>query len=190
MANIDVIGVVPNDSVAGQLVGNLRIAGIDQDQISVLMVTGEEKRELEQDDSKAGQSASNVAKKAAIGAVIGLVVGVAAGFGILAMPGMGRIIGTGVFLALFGGMGAVIGGLLGFYTGERESSQVIERYGMALREGQAVVTVTVPDADHAKHTEEVFRAAGAKNINSYLTDEGSVTHEARLQGLTNVTKKA
>jgi hypothetical protein len=190
MANIDVIGVVPNDSVAGQLVGNLRIGGIDQDQISVLVVTHEEENQLAQDDSKAGKGISSVATKAAIGAAIGLVIGVAAGFGILAMPGMGRIIGTGVFLALFGGMGAVIGALLGFYAGERESSQVIERYGMALREGQAVVTVTVPDADHAKHAEEMFRAAGAKNINSYLTDEGSVTNEAGIKGLKDLTKRA
>ncbi len=190
MANIDVIGVVPNDSVAGQLVGNLRIAGFDQDHVSVLVVANQHEDQLAQDDSKAGKGVSNVAGKAGIGALIGLVVGVAGGFGVLQLPGMGPIIGTGVLLALFGGMGAIIGALLGFYSGEGESSQVIERYGMALREGQAVVTVTVPDADHAKHAEEVFRASGAKNINSYLTDEGSVTDEAGSVGLKDLTKKA
>jgi hypothetical protein len=187
MADINVIGVAPNDAVAHQLIGNLRIAGFDQEDISLLMVTHEEENEqLAQDDSQADEGVSEVAGNAAKGAAIGGVTGVLAGLGTLAIPGIGPVIGTGVLLAMFGGMGAGIGGLLGLYSSETVSSQVIERYGMALREGQAIVSVTVPDTETAEVTRDIFVRVGATNINSYMADDGDL---ADTPGITDVTEK-
>ncbi len=187
MPNISVIGVVPNDAVAGQLVGNLRLAGFEQEDISLIMVTREEANEqLVQDDSEADEGVAEVAGKTVKGAAIGGVTGVLAGLVTLAIPGIGPVIGTGVLLAMFGGMGAGIGGLLGLYASEDVSSQVIERYGMALREGQAIVSVTAPDTETAKLAEEIFAASGATNINSYMGDETDITE---APGITDVTEE-
>jgi hypothetical protein len=181
MAGINVIGVVPDESVAGQLVGNLRLQGFAQDSISLIMVEREQEYQLAQDDTQAGEGASEVAGNAAKGAAAGGVLGVLAGLGTLAIPGIGPVLGTGVLLAMFGGMGSAIGGLLGLYASENVSSQVVERYGMALREGQAVVSVTVPDQDTAQQVEELFRTAGATNINSYMGDAPELADEPGLK---------
>ncbi len=180
MANINVVGVVPDEAVAGQLVGNLRLAGFPQDDISLIMVEREKANELAQDDADAGEAVSQVSGNAAKGAVAGGTAGVLAGLGTLMLPGIGPVIGTGVLLAMFGGMGAAIGGMLGLYASEKVSSQVIERYGMALQEGQAVVAVTVPDQDAAQRAEEIFRNAGAVNINSYMGDAPNLDAEPGL----------
>lgn len=181
MAGINVIGVVPNEAVAGQLVGNLRMQGFEQDAISLIMVERERENELAQNDEEAGEGASEVAGNAAKGAVAGGVLGVLAGVGTLAIPGIGPVLGTGVLLAMFGGMGSAIGGLLGLYASENVTSQVVERYGMALREGQAVVSVTVPDQDAAQRVQEVFTAAGATNVNSYMGDAPELADEPGLR---------
>ncbi len=180
MPNINVVGVVPDEGVAGQLVGNLRLAGFKQDDISLIMVEREKGNELAQDDANAGEGVAQASGNAAKGAVAGGVVGVLAGLGTLAIPGIGPVIGTGVLLAMFGGMGTAIGGMLGLYSSETVSSEVIERYGMALQEGQAVVAVTVPDQDEAQRAEELFRNAGAANINSYMGDAPNLDAEPGL----------
>ena len=181
MAGINVIGVVPDEAVAGQLVGNLRLHGFAQDAISLIMVERERENELAQNDEEAGEGVSEVAGNAAKGAVAGGVLGLLAGVGTLAIPGIGPVLGTGVLLAMFGGMGSAIGGLLGLYASETVSSQVIERYGMALREGQAVVSVTVPDEDAAQRVQELFTAAGATNVNSYMGDAPQLADEPGLK---------
>ncbi|MDP9309953.1 MAG: hypothetical protein M3R24_03480 [Chloroflexota bacterium] len=181
MAGINVIGVVPDEAVAGQLVGNLRLAGFEQDSISLIMVERERENELAQNDEEAGEGVSEVAGNAAKGAVAGGVLGLLAGVGTLALPGIGPVLGTGVLLAMFGGMGSAIGGLLGLYASETVSSQVIERYGMALREGQAVISVTVPDQDAAERAQQLFVAAGATNVNSYMGDAPTLADEPGLK---------
>lgn len=181
MAGINVIGVVPNEAVAGQLVGNLRLQGFEQDAISLIMVERERENELAANDEEAGEGVSEVAGNTAKGAAAGGVLGVLAGLGTLALPGIGPVIGTGVLLAMFGGMGGAIGGLLGLYASENVASQVIERYGMALQEGQAVVSVAVPDQEAAQRVEELFRTAGATNINSYMGDEPKLADEPGLK---------
>lgn len=183
MPNINVVGVVPDEAVAGQLVGNLRLAGFNQDDISLIMVEREKANELAEDDAEAGEGVIQVSGNTAKGAVAGGVVGVLAGLGTLALPGIGPVIGTGVLLAMFGGMGTAIGGLLGLYASENVSSQVIERYGMALKEGQAVVAVTVPEQDDAQRAEAIFRNAGAVNINSYMGDAPNLGAEEGLADL-------
>lgn len=185
MPAINVIGVVPNDAVAGQLVGNLRLAGFEQEDISLAIAKREADVDQIQTDDQAAEGLRDVAGKAAKGAAIGGATGVLAGLGTLAIPGIGPVIGTGVLLAMFGGMGAGIGGLLGLYSSEDVSSQVIERYGMALREGQAIVSATAPDTEIAKLAEEIFAASGAININSYMADETDITD---TPGITDVTE--
>lgn len=176
MPDIQVMGVVPNQPAAEQVVGNLRLAGFPQDDVSLIVVSREEaaqSEDLAQADDQTGQGAKEVAGSAAKGAAIGGTTGVLAGLATLALPGIGPVLGGGILLALFGGAGTFVGALSGAFASENVSSEVIERYGMALREGQAVVCVTAHDTETAKAAEELLNGAGASNVNSYLPDAQS-----------------
>ena len=173
MPDIQVMGVVPNRSSAEQVVGNLRLAGFAQDDVSVIMVSREEaahSEELAQADDQTGQGVQEVAGSAAKGAALGGTAGVLAGLATLAIPGIGPILGSGILLALFGGAGTFVGALSGAFASEDVSTEVVERYGMALREGQAIVCVTAHDTENAKAAEEQLNSAGASNVNSYMGD--------------------
>ncbi|MBV9787644.1 MAG: hypothetical protein JOZ51_05695 [Chloroflexi bacterium] len=184
MPNINVIGVVSNEAVAEQLIGNLRVAGYGPDQISLIMGQPEPEADPTQTDDAEAEGLGETAAHAATGALAGSGAGVLAGLATLAIPGIGPVIGGGVLLAMFGGMGAGIGGLIGLYSSENESSQQFERYGVALREGQALVSVTVPDQDAAKQAEELLATGGATNINSYLEDQSNVTDAPGVKDVT------
>lgn len=176
MPDIQVMGVAPHRPAAEQIVGNLRLAGFPQDNVSVIMVSREEAEQaeaLEQADDQTGQGAAEVASSAAKGAALGGTTGVLAGLATLAIPGIGPILGSGILLALFGGAGTFVGALTGAFASEDVSSEVVNRYGMALREGQAIICVTAPDTDTAKQAEELLNGAGASNVNSYLADSQS-----------------
>jgi uncharacterized membrane protein len=118
----------------------------------------------------AGIVVSSVLKGAGIGAVIGLVLGI----GTLFVPGL-QVLSSGILVALFVGSGAFVGALSGAFASEDTSEEVINRYGMALREGQAVIRVLAPNADIAKDAENMLTAAGATNVNSYLQDDTKLT---------------
>jgi hypothetical protein len=184
MPNINVIGVVENEGIAEQLIANLRVAGVEQEHISLIMAQREQAVDQSQtDDAEAEGLRENLGNVAA-GAGLGTGAGVLAGLATLAIPGLGPVIGTGVLLAMFGGMGAGIGGLIGLYSSENEASQQFERYGMALREGQSIVSVTVPDREAAQRIEELFAQGGAVNVNSYLADQSDVTDTPGIKDVT------
>ena len=185
MPNINVIGVVDSDAVAHQLIGNLRLAGYGQDQVSLLMAEREQVADPTQTNDAEAEGLGENLTHAATGAAVGSGAGVLAGLATLAIPGIGPVIGTGVLLAMFGGMGAGIGGLIGLYSSENEASQEFERYGVALREGQAIVSVTVPDREAAQQAQNLLIEGGAKNVNAYQADQSSV---ADAPGVKDVTE--
>ena len=185
MADIQVMGVAANRAAAEQIVGNLRLAGFPQDQVSLLVVTQDEPEALGEVADQTGEGSAEVAQGVAKGAAIGGTTGLLAGLATLAIPGIGPVVGSGILLALFGGSGVFVGALSGAFATEQVSSQVIERYGMALREGQAVVSVSASDAEMAKQAEEVLTSSGASNVNSYMEDAGS--NIADEPGVTDVS---
>lgn len=184
MPDIQVLGVAANRPAAEQIVGNLRLAGFAQEQVSLIMVTQEEPEALEEVGDQTGEGVAEVATGAAKGAALGGATGLLAGLAAFAIPGIGPVVGAGALLALFGGGGAVVGTLTGAFSTENVSNQVVERYGMALREGQALISVSAPDADAARRAEEVLANAGASNINSYMEDVTAVTD---APGVTDVS---
>lgn len=178
MPDIQVLGVVPNREAAEHIVGNVRVAGFEQDNVSVIMVQPEEAQQLDTEtEDQTGEGAADVVKSAAAGAGIGGATGVLAGLATLAIPGLGPIIGSGILVALFGGAGGLVGALTGAFASEDTSQQVIERYGMALREGQAIVCVTAHDRDQAKQVEDIFNRLGVANVNSYFEDVSPLTEQ-------------
>ncbi len=184
MPDYQVVGVVPNEAAAEQVVGNLRLQGYPQDDISIIMVKHEEAEALENVDDQTGQGAQEVAASAAKGAAIGGGAGVLAGLATLAIPGIGPIVGSGILVALFGGSGAFVGALSGAFATEDVSTQVITKYGMALREGQAVIAVKASDAEGAKQLEETLAANGVASIRTYFDEPGEIADATGLKDIT------
>lgn len=184
MPDVHVIGVVPNRPAAEQVVGNLRLAGFPQEAVSIIMVTKEDPAALENVDDQTGEGVEDVAKHAAVGAGIGGATGAAIGAATLLIPGVGPIVGAGAIASLLIG-GTAVGGLMGAFTSQDESTQVIDRYGMALREGQALVTVKADTTDQARQVEQMLTDYGATNVNSYFED---ITNVTDAQGVKDVSQ--
>jgi hypothetical protein len=184
MPAIKVFGVVANRAVAEQAIGNLRIAGFEQDDISLIVVQKEAAEELEHLQDQTGEGAKEVAARAGKGAAIGVGVGLAGGLVTVSLPGIDPIIGTGILVALFGFSGAFVGALAGAFSTHKVSTEVIERYGMALREGQAIIEVTAPNEGIALVARDTLLESGATNVNSYMADETDLAESPSFEDIT------
>lgn len=174
MADYQVMGVCPDRPAAERVVGNLRLAGFPQEGVSLIMVRREEAGALDEIADQHGEGAGEVVRSAGKTALLGALIGLVLGVAVLFIPGL-QVLSPVILVALFVGACAFVGALSGAFASEDVSDDVINRYGMALREGQAVIRVLAADADKAKHAEHMLTAAGATNVNSYQADETQVT---------------
>jgi hypothetical protein len=182
MPDIQVLGVVANRPAAERVVGNLRLAGFSQGAVELVVIRRGQSENLEHIADQHGEGSESVAGGALKGALIGAVIGLVAGIATLFIPGL-QLLSPVILIALFFGTGAFVGALSGAFGSEDESEQIIEQYGMALREGQGVIIVTVHNPDRAKRAEELLTRAGAANVNSYLAEHEDI---AKTPGLKKI----
>jgi hypothetical protein len=180
MPDIQVLGVVANRPAAERVVGNLRLAGFSQRAVELVVIRRGQSDNLENITDQHGEGSASVAGGALKGASIGAAIGLVGGIATLFIPGL-QILSPVIMIVLFFFTGAFVGALAGAFGSEEESDQIIERYGMALREGQGVIIVTAPNADRAKRAEELLTRAGAANVNSYLAEAGDVAQSPGLK---------
>ncbi len=187
MPSVRVLGVVPNRPVAEQVVGNLRLAGFGQNDVSFIVVKPEQAARMDaQAADQTGKGSRRVLRGVLIGAVIGLVIGCAIGFFLGTLPFFSAVLPQGVLIAACGLVCFIVGGLAGSFSTENLPNQVIERYGMELRAGQAIVSVDAPDQDIAKMAEEVMNTNGAVKVNSFLVQDEDL--DQKLTEEANVTE--
>jgi hypothetical protein len=168
-----VICLVPTESQAENIVDSLRVAGFFPSDISILMPDTTGVRDMgHEKHSKAPEGTST---GAGAGAVLGGALGWLAGIGALAIPGVGPFVAAGPIMAALGGAaigaagGGVVGGLIGLGIPEWEAKQ----YEGKLNEGNVLISVHTEDNDQIKRAEEIYKAAGAKDI--------KVTGEEKVQ---------
>jgi hypothetical protein len=108
---------------------------------------------------------------AAKGAGVGLGIGALAAIASIAIPGFGLVVGGGALAAAIGGMvgataaGAIAGGAVGYMKDQGLPQETAERYTMAIGEGGAVVSVSVPSKGVADYTvEEILRKYGGSDV--------------------------
>ena len=185
------MAVVPDRPTAEQVAGNLRLAGFPQEALSIVEVTQDEDEELQEHIDETSEGIREVAVGAVKGAFWGTLLGLVLGVVTLYIPGV-NVISPVVLLALFGGSGAFVGTLAGAFGSEVTSELVIQRYGMALREGQAVIRVTAPSAEAARKAEALLHTAGATNINAYMQDASRLRDVPAIRtapGVRNVSRR-
>jgi hypothetical protein len=106
----------------------------------------------------------DTAAGAEVGALLGGAGGLLAGLGILAIPGLGPIIGGGWLVATLMGAvaGAATGGLIGLLTDAGIPKSDAHVYAEGVRRGGALVTARVTDAQETTAA-SVLKAAGAQD---------------------------
>ena len=167
-STFNAVGTFSTHGQADRAVKALEEAGVGGDSVSVLS------REQLEDAPEAGlqeetADLNNSQVKGALsgggaGAVVGGTLGFLAGAAAFGIPGIGPVIGSGIWAAVAGGTmaGATAGGLMGGFRKMWESN-----YLDALREGKVLVSVN--SEDEAQH-HEAFMAlqfTGAEGIEQY-----------------------
>ena len=148
------------------ILNSLRDIGVRESEISLIMPHEDGGGDIAiQGNTKAPEGA---ATGAGSGMVLGGVLGWMAGIGALAIPGLGPFIAAGPIMAalsgaaLGGAAGTLTGGLIGLGFSEYEAKQ----YEGYLRDGNALISVSVADSDEASRVKEIFKDADAKHISS------------------------
>lgn len=144
-----VIGLFDTTEDAYSAQNELLAAGVGRLQISV--ITSQANRDYAHPVSSAEQTqtADAAGAGAAAGAVAGGAAGILASLGLLAIPGIGWLLGTGVLAtALAGaGIGVVAGGLIGGLIGLGIPEHEAEVYEEGVRRGGVLVTVDSAEKD-------------------------------------------
>jgi hypothetical protein len=148
------------------ILNSLRAIGVRESEISVVMPHDDGGGDI------AIEGATKLPEGAATGAgsgmVLGGVLGWMAGIGALAIPGLGPFIAAGPIMAALGGAaiggaaGTLTGGLIGLGFSEYEAKQ----YEGYLKDGNALISVSVADSDEVSKVKKVFTDAKAKHIST------------------------
>lgn len=148
------------------ILNSLRAIGVRESEISLVMPHEDGGGDIAiEGNTKAPEGA---ATGAGSGMVLGGVLGWMAGIGALAIPGLGPFIAAGPIMAALGGAaiggaaGTLTGGLIGLGFSEYEAKQ----YEGYLRDGNALISVSVMDSDEASRVKKVFNDAKAKHIST------------------------
>lgn len=167
-STFNAVGTFNTDRQADMAVKALEEAGISREKVSVLS------REQLEDAPEAGlqEEASDLQNSQAkgalsgsgAGAIVGGTLGLLAGAAAFGIPGIGPVVGSGIWAAVAGGTaaGATAGGLMGGFRKMWESN-----YLDALREGKVLVAVNSDDEDMHHEAFMALQFQGAESIQQY-----------------------
>jgi hypothetical protein len=161
-----------DDLTAGAVIGELRAAGLPEDDIGLIASTHRSKMrnaDLENADDRIDRDRDGtddrseaVEKGAGVGAMLGGAAGLLAGLGLLALPGIGPVVAAGWLATAIGGAvaGGTTGGIVGALTEAGVSENDAPRYLEGVQRGGALVTVRVMAEDRPLY-EEILERGGA-----------------------------
>jgi len=172
-ANRTVVGLFDSMEDANRAADQLRTAGIDSSNISV--VAGNESNRYADyvtSEDKTKDAASRAGTGAAIGGGLGLVAGLVA----LAIPGFGPVIAAGPIAAALTGAaaGAATGGLIGGLTSAGVSESDARLYERRLQEGGVLLTVRT-NSDMSDEVSDIMDNNGARDVDEEKTGSSTVT---------------
>ncbi|MFN8556955.1 MAG: hypothetical protein U0531_06250 [Dehalococcoidia bacterium] len=165
-ARLNVVATFPDLEAARDAITALERAGVDGNRISLL---GRQAQEAKTDPDTSGRDArvsADVAKAGALGTAAGTVggglVGLLAGAAAFGIPGIGPVVGIGIWAATAGGagVGAAIGGLVAGTAALNQSDSNELTYHEPLRAGHALVAVHADDEGTLAQAEQRLRDQG------------------------------
>ncbi len=164
--HVSTFGIFKSRSSLETAVSELKAAGFDSSDISVLMANQSDTHEFAHEkNTKAPEGA---AAGAGTGAVLGGTLGWLAGVGALAIPGVGPLVAAGPIMAALAGagvggaVGSISGAVIGFGIPEYEA----KRYEGAVKEGGTLLSVHCSTSDEITRAKELLERCGAIDIAS------------------------
>ena len=161
-----VVGVFEERRQADRAIADLRSAGFSDDQIGIVMRSGE--NEFTVGGDRPSNESSQVSEGATSGALAGLGLGALAGMGVLAgmIPVVGPAIAGGTLGVILSNAaaGAGIAGLVGALVGAGIPEEEAHYYQEEFEAGRAIVTVQA--GDRTGEAEAILSRDGAYNVNS------------------------
>src|ERR1700743_2329688 len=177
--NTAVFGIYKLPDQAERAVDSLIAAGYDSAAISVLLPnSGSTKEFAHHKDTKApeGTTAGVTA-----GGAIGGTLGVLAGWGALAIPGLGPFIAAGPIMAGLAGLGvgAAVGGFVGALVGMGIPEYEAKRYEGRVKGGGTLLSVHCDTSEEIKRAKQMLQSTGAEDISSTSESSSDVKAETR-----------
>jgi outer membrane lipoprotein SlyB len=173
LSDNNVVGTFADLAASRAALKALGETGIDADDVSLIGKQVEEVTSNPDTRLRDLDSTADLGKKSAAGATAGSVIGGIAGAAAFVIPGVGPVIGLGIFAAAAGGAiaGSVVGGMIGAIEATELGPEWEVTYGHPLREGKVLVAVHARDDEEAASAEKVLREHGAERI-SHLDADG------------------
>lgn len=168
-----VFGIYATANIAENAVDQLLAMGFSNSDISVLLPDDESARNFAHEKStKAPEGAT---AGAATGGVIGGALGLLAGFGAIAIPGIGPLIAAGPIVAALAGLGAggTVGGIVGALAGMGIPEYEAKRFEGAVRNGGTLLSVHCDTSQEISRAKQTLRDTGARDISATGEESGS-----------------
>jgi hypothetical protein len=157
----NVVAVFAGMSQARKAIDALERGGVEAAEVSLLGPAAEEAAEhldtRERDAGVAGRVGARAAAGAAAGGAAGGLAGFLAGLAAFAIPGVGPVLGAGVWAATIGG--AVAGGSVGGVIGAYSAVDMTEAYELtyeSVKAGRVLVGVHSEDPEHVDKGQEIL----------------------------------
>lgn len=163
--------IANSEQQASRIVDQLKSAGFQGDDISVMMADKRSSKEFAHEkNTKAPEGATT---GAATGGVLGGTLGWLAGAGAIAIPGVGPFIAAGPIMAALGGaaVGAATGGLAGALIGMGIPEYEAKRYENRVHQGNTLISVHSDNAEETRRAREIFERNNAEDIGTAREDE-------------------
>ncbi|CAM3467304.1 MULTISPECIES: general stress protein [Saccharibacillus] len=164
-------GTFEREEQAVQAIKELKEAGYDGEQISVVAKNAKDSEALRNETGT--KAPEGMTAGALTGGTLGGAAGVLASLGALAIPGIGPLLAAGPIAAALAGaaVGAGVGGLAGGLIGLGIPEKEAEYYDERIHRGDVLVMVE-EDESMRSRIYEVFRRSGANNT-SYFDPDGT-----------------
>lgn len=166
------IGVFSSRREAEQALNEVRDAGFNMDQVSVIAKDASLNQQLGDagmEKSTGDQVAGGAKAGATAGGTAGGLIGLIGSLGVLAIPGVGVAAEIGIILAntlLGGAIGAAGGGLIGALIGWGIPEEDARYYDERVSQGDYLVIAEGTDTD-IRHLERILSNRGIRNWATY-----------------------
>jgi hypothetical protein len=187
MTTRTVTGLYDSYEDAARAIRNLEDAGVPDSGLGLVVNNADNRYALSDADARVDDTSATGAG-ASIGTVLGGGAGLLAGFGMLAIPGIGPVVAAGWLVSTAAGAaaGAAAGGLLGALTGVGVNEERAHLYAEAVRRGGALVTARVVGRQAAT-VEKIMRRDGwvdADERAKLYREEGWTVFDERAEPFT------
>jgi len=182
-----VVGVFDGPNHAETALNQLRQAGFQPEQVSVVARDQGETRQMAENTGMGGGAATGAVAGGVLGGVAGFLVGISA----LVIPGIGPIVGSGILLSTLAGagIGAATGGLIGALGEHGVPEEDARGYEEHVRQGSILLTVHASSDEQAHEAHRILEGGRGGTVRAYGTGaaQASMARIGRADGSTSGT---